>query len=312
MPGKRIQIHIPHILLVLVAIVLVVVGLFPPTPLAASVTNNLWSISYIHAAYQDDAHVQALTTPPATHAHGGLLLGIRAIQDEQYDQALQFLEPLLAKDDPIALDAYAQILFHLGETQGAIAIWQKLGNLVSLELAATQLYESGELEPAIQIWQFLYQDDPELYTSSLAFTLFVNGDNPQSIALLTDSMSQFPASEYRPAWGRYLGDNYKALKRYAEAEETYLAVLVQTPTETKTWRNLGFLYWELEEYEKAVVSFTSMSALDPADPYPFILIAQTYERSDERDKALAAWQQALTLDPQNAEALKAIDLLKQP
>ena len=149
------------ILLVLVAIVLVVVGLFPPTPLAASVTNNLWSISYIHAAYQDDAHVQALTTPPATHAHGGLLLGIRAIQDEQYDQALQFLEPLLAKDDPIALDAYAQILFHLGETQGAIAIWQKLGNLVSLELAATQLYESGELEPAIQIWQFLYQDDPE-------------------------------------------------------------------------------------------------------------------------------------------------------
>jgi tetratricopeptide (TPR) repeat protein len=225
---------------------------------------------------------------------------------------MQYLTPLITKRDPIALETYAQVLFHQGQYRQAVETWEKLGNLVALEKATWPIYDAGEMDLYLEVWQFLYSQDHEPYASSLAYTLLSRGEYDQAIAILNDARTNFPQSDQFPTWGRYLGDIFKAQERFAESEQAYLDVLALDPAETKTWRNLGFLYWELQVYDKALDAFTHMSKLTPDDPYPFLLIAQTYERSGDRDKALEAYRQVLTIDPQNSEAMKAIDLFTQP
>lgn len=286
---------------------IVIWGILSPVGLRAALDNNAWSIDFIRQYYHLPGSRADLPTPPVTHANAGLLLSRKALLAGDYAQALAYIAPRTQSGDPLALDTYAQVQYLDGDLEGAVQTWIQLENKVTLEQLANAMLEQGRTDLAILCFRKLYELNPEKYTSSLAVTYKNNELFAEAIALFQQSIQDYPDSEYKVHWLRYLGDIYARQQKYAEAEATYLQAVATDPKDLRSWRNLGLMYsGSLKEYEKAADCFEKTIELAPDEISGYLWAAGAYEQAGLTDKALQTYQAALEIDSANADALAGV------
>ena len=133
MPNKS----VPSILFLLLAVA--AVALMGMSPARQAWQINAWSVQYTHHALIPAAKQSMLADPPAGHARAKVWQASAALQSG--DPALA--ETLAAQGDQFAMHLMADALLAQGDFAGALAIWQKAGDVASLLRAASQVYGVG-------------------------------------------------------------------------------------------------------------------------------------------------------------------------
>lgn len=285
-------------------------GFITPSGIRGAWANNLWSTRFVKAYYEEPGSLSQLPPPPSTHVHGNLFLIQRAIQNQDYDLAMEYINPLVEASDPLALDAYVTILYFQEDYTKALELWEKIGNIRIIERAALDLVGKGRQDLALLGYRTLYQVNPEKYAISLAVPLKNQGEFEEALRIFQDSINNFPNSEFKYHWLRYSADIYQRQQKYEQAEATYMETLKVNPEDSRTWRNLGVLYSaNFKDYNQAISCFEKMIEIDPQDSFGYFLLGQTYESAGLIEKAIEAYQTTLEKDPGYEAAQQAVERL---
>lgn len=285
-------------------------GLIAPNGIRAAIANNAWSLAFIRQYFDPSSTRPALPDPPNTHVHAGVMLARKALREGDLDLAGQSLLLLVVQEDPLAMNVYAETLYQQEKYEEAFIIWEKSGSARTLERKANELLEKKLSKPALQAYWSLYDLNPELFTSSLAAQLRSNEEYSAAITILEKSIIDFPESEYKPSWFRYLGSIYVLQKDYLRAETTYHLGVDEFPNDYKILRDMGMMYLlNTSEYIKAIGCFEKLIVLKPEDVNFYILLGKANEKGGFTDQAILSYQKGLLLDSSNDEIRKAIDRL---
>ena len=287
-------------------------GMLTPNGIRAAIVNNAWSIDFITRFFDPTEETKKLSAPPHTHPHADQFLSQLALQ--QGDEAIEdiLMTDLDKPQNPLELDAYANLLYKDGKYEQAIEIWQEAENKAALEDAAITFQNQNKPGLILFTYQKAYELDPERYTPHLAKALENVDDYPSAITLLQQSIHDFPESENVAIWYHYLGDAYRDLGDYTQAEASYRQAVAVDPTYKRSWRNLGLMFRNyIKDFEQAAVCFKEYIKVDPQDVSGYLYLAETYEQSGLSQEALDIYQEALKLDPENEQAHQAISRLLQ-
>ena len=105
---------------------------------------NAWSLQYTHHAFSPVAEQStALPDPPAGHARAVFWLASAALQSGNPTLAETLVASQAARGDPLSMRLMGDALLAQGDFAGALAIWQKAGDVASLLRAASQVYGVG-------------------------------------------------------------------------------------------------------------------------------------------------------------------------
>jgi len=282
---------------------------FQPNGVLVTVQNNFWAINLQNLLKTEHGQLNQVSLPTFT-SHSSVLLARQAIREEQLEFSQSVLLPLLDDQDRVVQGTYAELLYAKGQKIEAIGIWEKLSDTIVLERVGNQSSAEGDRKNLLAAYQSLYQLDQAKYTSSLAFTLKSQGQLKEAEELLIRSRKDFPDSEYKSDWLRYLADIYSANSDWQKAEDVYRQVILENPKDGRAWRNLGLLYTShLDMPDKAIECFQEMISISPSESYGYSLLAQTYETIGDTEKAISTYQALLVIDPGNTAALEAIERL---
>lgn len=294
----------------LVILGILVWGLITPSGIRAAWANNTWSTKFVNFYYKEPASLSQLTHPPSTHIHGKLFLIQQALQQKNYDLALNYINPPVESSDQLAMDAYVAILYLQEDYTKALEIWGESGNVQILEQAALDLVNRGRQDLALLGYQTLYRVNPEKYASSFAVSLKNQGDLDKALQIFQKSINEYPNSEFKHSWLRYSGDIYRAQKKFDEAKITYMEALKANPMDARSWRNLGLLYSSnFKNYEQAAICFEKMIEVEPDNSFGYFLLGQTHESAGLIKEAVKAYNTAIQLNPEYTEAQQALERL---
>ena len=138
MPNKS----VPSILFLLLAVA--AVALMGMSPARQAWLINTWSLQYTHHHTLSQAAEQSmLADPPAGHARAKFWLASAALQSGDPALAETLIASQAAQGDPFAMRLMGDALLAQGDFAGALAIWQKAGDVASLLRAASQVYGVG-------------------------------------------------------------------------------------------------------------------------------------------------------------------------
>lgn len=282
---------------------------FQPNGFLTTVKNNLWSLELVDRLFSDPGQTSQIAIP-APQPHSAVLLARQAIKDGEFQTAQNFLNPLLTFQDRAVQGTYAELLYASEKKSQAFSIWQNLNETIILERAANQSSQLGDDPSLLAANQALYRLDPEKYTSSLAFTLKLQGQLSEAEDLLLLSRSDYPQSKYGSDWLRYLADVYSGEGDWLKAEDVYWQVIQENPDDLRAWRNLGLLYnSQLNKPDKAIECFQKMISISPGETYGYSLLAQTYEKIGDISRALLTYQNLLLVSPDDPAVLQEVERL---
>ena len=288
--------------ILILLLILITFGLILPSGLRATITNNLWSIRFLHG--------DVAQTPPATHPHADLFLARQAFDRGDIPQALARITPLVDAADPIAMHTYAGFLYADGGYEQAFDIWGTTGGEVTLEQAYREMQADGDKDAIFWASQNLYRINPEKFATTYVNALAAQNKSDQAMAILEETLEIYPDSRFRSIWWRYKADIHKAQGEYIKAESAYRQALLINPEELKALRDLGLMYrGQLNDTTNAIATFKQYIAQSPQEVYGYLLLAQTYEEAQMRDLAIQTYQRALKVDPANATAQAALQRL---
>ena len=137
MPNKS----VPSILFLLLAVA--AVALMGMSPARQAWQINAWSVQYTHHALIPAAKQSMLADPPAGHARAKFWQASVALQSGNPALAETLIASQAAQGDPFAMRLMGDALLAQGDFAGALAIWQKAGDVASLLRAASQVYGVG-------------------------------------------------------------------------------------------------------------------------------------------------------------------------
>ncbi len=286
---------------------LLVWGFINPNGIRAAYANNVWSVDFVNAFFNNPNTLEQIPDPPETHVHGRLFQIQRSLLQKDYDLAMENIQPLVEANDHLAQDAYVTLLYMQEDYTKALEIWEKVGNIRLIERAAQELLNSSKPEIALLGLRTLYRVDPDKYTISLAHTLMTMGELDEALQIFQKSINEFPKSEFKYHWLRYSADIYRERREYDLAEATYMQALEVNPEDPRSWRNLGLMYaGDFKDYATAAGYFEKMVALDPSDPFGFYYLGTIYESAGLVEKAIDAYKAALKIDPDYEDAREAL------
>lgn len=282
---------------------------FQPDGFLVTIQHNFWSLKLVNSILPTVDKQKQVSLPP-TIPHSAVLLARQAIREQQFQYAEEILTPLLPYQDRTVQGTYAEVLYSNGQKTEAFKMWEKFNETIILERAANQLSQEGDEQNLLEAHRALYRLDPEKYTSGLGFTLKAQGQVAEAEQVLLSSRAEYPNSQYRSDWLRYLADISTAKGDWQQAEEIFLQTIQENDHDGKAWRNLGYLYLNhLNMPEKAVECFQQLILLSPGETYGYSLLAESYEKAGNIEKALQTYQNLLLLNPDDASALEAMDRL---
>lgn len=284
----------PRIFFFTILTIILAIGFFDPNGIRAAVANNAWSIKFIRQVY-DGTPPDQMASPPSTHLHAGMLLAQQALTQDDLALASAYITPVDKTADRLVLDTYAQILYLEEDYQGAIEAWKNAGNARSLRQAGTELIKMGNPELGFLGWQAAYDVDPVQYTITYAHALKSQGDYHAAIALIKQSVQDYPGSNRVPLWYKTMGDLYQDVENYPEAAQGHF--------------ELAEVYWENDQSEQADQAIAQAIQLDPDNLNYHLLAGQIFEKSGSLEKALHAYETVLRIDPNQNQALEAIERL---
>ena len=267
------------ILLTIIAIILF--GLFLPNGIAAAIANNLWSVRFIKGAYAQDGVDPQSFSPPDSHKHAGMLLAHQALDQEDVDLALFFLEPRNPTADRLVINSLAQTYYRQGDYTAALEMWKNTKDAGSLNFAGIGLAEMGEIDLAILAYQYAYEVRPseEIYRMRL-------------VGYLLSEANELVESG-----------------QYPEAVNAYQGIITQYPEDGRAYSGLAWAYWRQGMGDQALQAIQDGWVMNNGYFPFFVTAARIFEGSGLTAQALVAYQQVLDLNPRFQEAIDGIERL---
>jgi len=106
-----------------------------------------------------------------------------------------------------------------------------------------------------------------------------------------------------------LGNTYKLLASYQQAEESYLKAISLDRNFVDAYKNLGLCYLNLKSYDKSLTFLEKALVLAPNNLSILTAIANVYKNKEDFDAAIIGYQKVLTLDPNYVNALHNLGLV---
>jgi len=285
-------------------------GFITPSGIRGAWANNVWSTKFVKSYYEDPATLSQFPPAPTTHVHWNLFLIQLAIQNKDYDLAMEYINPLVEASDHLALDAYVTILYLQEDYAKALELWEQIGDIRIIDRAAHDLINKGRQDLSLIGYKKLYEINPEKYTSSYAVILKNLDHYDEASSIFLHSIKEYPNSKEKVNWLRYVADILARQQKWPEAESAYLEALAEDASDFKTWRNLGILYSSgIKDNQKAVESFTRLIELNPDIPYGYYLLGQAYEFLGNKNSAIENYNNALVVDPDYPKVKQALERL---
>lgn len=272
----------PHkfrLALLIILCVIVIIGLLDSNCIRAAIANNAWSVSFIKQVVGNPNIDPQDFSPPAPHAHSGLLLAHQALKQDKVDLAAQYLAPLSNSSEPLVLDSIAKTAFLKENYTVAFDIWKNLGEWFTLEQAASALGEEDQLDEKILAYQSAYELFPQRYARNLVANKIIKAD-------------------------RLLKAN-----RVEEAIASYQALLDQFPNDGRPYGRLAQAYWQNNQPELAIQAIEDGWLLNAGDVHFYNGAGRLYEAYGMRAQALFAYQLTLKIDSGNSEAQQGVQRL---
>lgn len=157
----------------------------------------------------------------------------------------------------------------------------------------------------------LWDNDQQATLDALKIAISINPNNPRTHLMLGSIYIQL--KKYKDAEESFLKalklkDNfreahlrlanlYKDQKEYYKAVREYETLILRQPDNAFLHSILAFLYEQLGKLDEAEMHFRSLIACQPDAGWVFYKLAQFYERTGHLDKAQKAYKRAEELNP---------------
>lgn len=250
--------------------------------------------------------------------------GVAAIERGQWQQAEQLLSQAVqaCSHDPEARRQYAEVLWHKGEREAAIAQLQEASRLASEDAAlrvriAQMLLEIGQIPLARQNAQHAIDLNPKLATAwaTRGRVARACGQSRQALADYHRALGLAPNDrtvqlEIAELYHQ-LGQPQQALAALHSLADSYSPG--EEPQEVLYYQ--GLAYGALGRYEDAAESFSRASNCGRPSPEILYRLAEAELLGGRLPEAAAAARQALALDPGHQPSRQLLDhvrLTRQP
>ncbi len=269
-------------LLLLLGLIIIGVVIFVPNGVQLAFSNNVWSTAYITHSLPAADIITVPLSPSVEHPHAWLLLAREAISDQDYERALELLQPYVPTTDPVVLETAAELLFMLKRYPEALNIWKELGMFNKLEHAASALFSQNETSMGILALRNASELQPEIYRPILIQRLLSEGD-------ILREQDQFD-----------------------EAVSSYEQIISEFPNFSEPYSRLAMAYYLQGEMEQAENALDRGMKIHPSSYSFYMTAGQIFEKSERWDRALTAYQNALEISPDSREPLLAIERISGP
>lgn len=207
--------------------------------------------------------------------------GMKALEEERYEEAAAAFEKVLASDP----DDYAA-LFHIA----------LIDSLRGNPAAAILRYERVlELKPGLYEAQL-----------NLGILLLGSGQAQRAIAPLEGALATKP-DEFRPHY--YLAESLFEISDYARAESAYQEAAELNPDDASVQVGLARSLLRQRRLDEAANHFRKAATLDPRHRTALLELATAYEDNKRQDEAIALYREFQD-DPAVAERLGGLLLEK--
>jgi tetratricopeptide (TPR) repeat protein len=224
-----------------------------------------------------------------------------ALQDEQYEKALQMLHVALA-DSPANSELWIMqgVAFkEIGDTKDALGSFRRAlklapDNIPALQGAAQIEFDQGEAA-GIPILEHLLKLHPTDLTSHamVAILEYQQGHCPSALPHFEKAL---PVFEQRPAGLHAYAACLVKQKQFSRAAEVFQKLLQANPEDAAQRRVLAAIQLMSDDPEGAITTLTPLLNAKP-DVSTLELASQAYEQSHQTEKAVDSLKQAILRDP---------------
>jgi tetratricopeptide (TPR) repeat protein len=261
---------------------------------------NAWSLAYVSVSLGSPSAEAEIPTPPAQHSRAMVWLAQIALTADDPVAALELVNLQASQGDRLSMRLAGQASLAQGDFHGAVAIWQRAGDVESLLAAAGQAREALDLDDALMAYQAVWALKPESGTLPLAnFLLDRIQDYSETEYVLRQSLDDFPASRYWPTWSRRLGDALQALECWDEAVTAYEQGIARKSDDWAANIGLGWArYKRGDGVEAALDEFQQAIAIDEDRGNGYYAAGQVLASEGRYVEADAWFAQALARVPE--------------
>lgn len=296
------------------ALLLLCVGGYFYLPSVAQ--RNAWSVLYLwqrsgHAPIENlpfsAALAQWFATPPASHLNAAIWQARATLAAGNADQAGALVAPALATGSIDALRLQGEIDEARGDFGGAIAAWQKIGDVDAINSAAGRAAKAKHLNEALLAYRTAYELNPENGVLPLARFLWQSDrDSASAESLLTQYVAAYPHSLYYINWLRELGTLYRAQNDWDKAANISDQLLAIAPDVAQDWIDRGWTYYGRGDgVQTALAQFQQALALDPNRGDAYLAMANLLAREKVYGEADHWYAQAVERAPDNSSWILA-------
>lgn len=176
-----------------------------------------------------------------------------------------------------------------------------MDNLAELFAAARNNQQSGNFTRAEELLKQVLRSDP--HNADVLCYLGINAFQTSRPQLAVEYLTNAIAVERsNPAYYYFRGASYQALRKPAEAAESFREALRIKPDYAEAHNDLGIAFATQGMFEEAAKSFQEAVRLKPADALSHSNLASALRDLGHLDEAVAIYREAVRLKPDYAEA----------
>lgn len=236
-------------------------------------------------------------SPPPTHRRALVWMAMVALQKGDLSSATTFLDN--SAISPLAMHVAGLIESKKGNYFSALNLWLNVKDWNALSDSAQTLLSNGDVDAAEQYYHALSIINPTRGIWPYVSVLWRNRDKQNlAIDVLESAVQSYPHSSARVVWMRKLGDLWRELKKWDEAERWYLRVLRINPNDYSAMLDLGWLYYEKDRnVDKALQFFSAAIELDPKKGDGYFSVASMLAQEHRFAEADIWYSKAIEWNP---------------
>ncbi|MEO6437449.1 MAG: tetratricopeptide repeat protein [Tepidisphaeraceae bacterium] len=146
----------------------------------------------------------------------------------------------------------------------------------------------------------LERTKPNIFTlHNIAAARLVSGNVHGAVQSFEQCLAIQP---YNPHVLRAYGCTLREAKRYADAERSLKRSIKVAPNDSRTWGELGHVYFETEKWTKAVQRYSKAIELRPDDFDVYLSLTLAQRMAGDAESAVKSIEQALKINPRLSRA----------
>lgn len=166
-------------------------------------------------------------------------------------------------------------------------------------------FKQRRLMEAKRLYVHVLSSDPQNAeaVSRLGIIAACEGMPLLALKLMTQAAAISPANA---SYHTDLGELYRRMGRFAEAEASLRQSLRLDQNNPQVWSNLGLVLLEMGRNAEAAEACRIALSLNPTGPLPYARMGETLLRNGELESARSYFQKALSIDPKCEEAQRGM------